>query len=219
MSPDPSWSLDGITTGTRSPQLSSWLFKLLKFYKMPRYVSNKIHFMFKLDKVSVTYIWRKLQHAVCAQVKALIHIDYVVVESLSHVQLFCNPMDQPARVLCPWDFPVKNTRVDCHFLLRNSSQSRDWTCISCIALESLPLSHHLVIQCSICITKNHFSWLEKEDLRKHKENGKMHFFWNWEETFKNTWYVGLHILSYSPNLAMYLEPSSFSSIAYVLLKE
>jgi len=24
---------------------------------------------------------------------------------------------QPARLLCPWDFPGKNTGVDCHFLL------------------------------------------------------------------------------------------------------
>ena len=25
---------------------------------------------------------------------------------------------EPARVLCPWDFPGKNTRVSCHFLLQ-----------------------------------------------------------------------------------------------------
>ena len=25
---------------------------------------------------------------------------------------------QPARLLCPWDSPGKNTRVDCHFLLQ-----------------------------------------------------------------------------------------------------
>ena len=25
---------------------------------------------------------------------------------------------QPARLLCPWNFPSKNTRVDCHFLLQ-----------------------------------------------------------------------------------------------------
>ena len=24
---------------------------------------------------------------------------------------------QPARLLCPWDFPVKNTGMGCHFLL------------------------------------------------------------------------------------------------------
>ena len=31
----------------------------------------------------------------------------------------CDPMDlQPMRVLCPWDFPGKNTGVLCHFLLQ-----------------------------------------------------------------------------------------------------
>ena len=29
----------------------------------------------------------------------------------------CNPM-QPSRLLCPWDFPGKNTGVGCHFLLQ-----------------------------------------------------------------------------------------------------
>ena len=29
----------------------------------------------------------------------------------------CDPMDyKPARLLCPWDFPGKNTGVRCHFL-------------------------------------------------------------------------------------------------------
>ena len=28
------------------------------------------------------------------------------------------PVDQPARVLCPWDSPGKNTGVGCHFLLQ-----------------------------------------------------------------------------------------------------
>ena len=31
----------------------------------------------------------------------------------------CNPMDcSPVRLLCPWNFSGKNTRVDCHFLLQ-----------------------------------------------------------------------------------------------------
>ena len=31
----------------------------------------------------------------------------------------CNPMDcSPTRLLCPWDSPVKNTGVGCHFLLQ-----------------------------------------------------------------------------------------------------
>ena len=39
-----------------------------------------------------------------------------VVQLLSCVQL-CDPIHrlQPARLLCPWDFPGKNTGVGCHF--------------------------------------------------------------------------------------------------------
>ena len=38
--------------------------------------------------------------------------------SCCHVWLFCNSMDCPARFLCPWDFPGKNTGVSCHTLLQ-----------------------------------------------------------------------------------------------------
>ena len=37
---------------------------------------------------------------------------------------------QPARLLCPWDSPGKNTGVGC--LSRGSSQPRDQTCVTCI---------------------------------------------------------------------------------------
>ena len=51
----------------------------------------------------------------------------------------------PARLLSPWDFPGKNTGVGCHFLLRGSSQPRDWThnsYVFCIAGRFfIPLSH------------------------------------------------------------------------------
>ena len=39
----------------------------------------------------------------------------------------------PARLLCPWDFPGKNTRVGCHFLLQIISWTRDWMHVSCTA--------------------------------------------------------------------------------------
>ena len=39
----------------------------------------------------------------------------------------------PARLLCPWNFPGKNTGVGCHFFSRESSPPRDWTWVSCIA--------------------------------------------------------------------------------------
>ena len=31
------------------------------------------------------------------------------------------PVLQPARLLCPWDFPRKNTGVGCHFLIQSST--------------------------------------------------------------------------------------------------
>ena len=33
---------------------------------------------------------------------------------------------QPARFLCPWDSPGKNTRVDCHFLLQGLFSAQEW---------------------------------------------------------------------------------------------
>ena len=40
---------------------------------------------------------------------------------------------QPTRLLCPWDFPGKNTGVGCHACLKGSSQPRDQTPVSCIS--------------------------------------------------------------------------------------
>ena len=39
----------------------------------------------------------------------------------------------PARLLCPWNLPGKNTRVGCHYFSRGSSQPRDQIRVSCIA--------------------------------------------------------------------------------------
>ena len=39
----------------------------------------------------------------------------------------------PSRLLCPWDFPGKNTKVGCHFLLQRIFPPRDRTPVSCIA--------------------------------------------------------------------------------------
>ena len=40
----------------------------------------------------------------------------------SCVRLFATPLtgSLPARLLCPWDFPGKNTGVGCHFLLQEN---------------------------------------------------------------------------------------------------
>ena len=43
-------------------------------------------------------------------------------------QLFCNPHGLSTRLLCPWDFPGKNTGVGCHFLLQRIFWPRNQTC-------------------------------------------------------------------------------------------
>ena len=40
------------------------------------------------------------------------------VLALTCVRLFATPCTVAPRLLCPWDFPVKNTGVGCHFLLK-----------------------------------------------------------------------------------------------------
>jgi len=40
---------------------------------------------------------------------------------------------EPSRLICPWDFPGKNTRVGCYSLLHGSSWQRDQTWVSCTA--------------------------------------------------------------------------------------
>ena len=54
-----------------------------------------------------------------------------------------DPMDY--RLLCPWNFPVKNTRVGCHFLLQGIFLTQGWNpCLLCLLhwqVDSLPLSY------------------------------------------------------------------------------
>ena len=67
-------------------------------------------------------MWAKNLHASQCLVTS------VVSDSLRPYGLY------PARLLCPWDSPGKNTRVGCHFSFsRGSFRPRDWTCISCLA--------------------------------------------------------------------------------------
>ena len=40
-------------------------------------------------------------------------VSYMCTQLLSHVQLFATPWTLPARLLCPWDSPGKNTQKNC----------------------------------------------------------------------------------------------------------
>ena len=66
-------------------------------------------------------------------------------QPLSCVWLFVTPWMQPARLLCPWDFPGKNTRVGCHALLQGifPTQGLNPHLLGLLhwQVDSLPLSH------------------------------------------------------------------------------
>ena len=76
---------------------------------------------------------------VSSQPKDQIHVFYVCLHcwflyhnhhfacALSHsvVSDSCDPIDQLARLLCPWDSPAKNTGVGCHSLLQGIFPSQE----------------------------------------------------------------------------------------------
>ena len=80
------------------------------------------HFDLKLDPEGMETAATTVEDSVCVRVSRL-----VVSNSLRPRGL------QPARLLCPWESPGKNTGVGCHFLSRGSSQPRNRTRVSCIA--------------------------------------------------------------------------------------
>ena len=52
------------------------------------------------------------------EVTSIAFVVVVIVESLSCVRLLWPHGQQPTRLLCPWDFPGKNTGAGYHFLLQ-----------------------------------------------------------------------------------------------------
>ena len=64
------------------------------------------------------------------------------INSVSPPQVWLEAKPQPARLLCLWNFPGKNTGVGCHFYSRGSSQSRDQTHISCISWIGRQILYH-----------------------------------------------------------------------------
>ena len=77
----------------------------------------------------------------------LLNVSYVRAQLLSHVRLFSTqPYGlQPARLLCSWDSPGKNTGVGCHFLLQGIFLTQGWNQrllhLLHLQVDSLPLSH------------------------------------------------------------------------------
>ena len=65
----------------------------------------------RIKKISVG-VCRYICVSVCVCARARAHVCSIVSGSLQFHEL------QPTRLLCPWNFPDKNTRVGCHFLLQ-----------------------------------------------------------------------------------------------------
>ena len=63
-------------------------------------------------------------------------------QSFSCVRLFVTLWVVAPRLLCPWDFPGRNTGVDYHFPLWGISQARDHTRASCVSSFGRWILHH-----------------------------------------------------------------------------
>ena len=59
---------------------------------------------------------------------------------------------QSSRLLCPWDFPGKNTRMGCHSSSRVSSRPRKLTSISCVSCMGSRILYHCA-NCEVNYTK------------------------------------------------------------------
>ena len=53
---------------------------------------------------------------------------------------------EPTRLLCPWNFPGKNTGVGCHFFFQGIFATQELNlCLLCQQANSLPLSQELML--------------------------------------------------------------------------
>ena len=76
------------------------------------------------------------------------HGGYCLEEKVSHsvVSDSLQPHGlQPSRLLCPRDFPDKNTGVGCHFLLQGSSRPRGWKHIFFISCIGRQIPYHCTL--------------------------------------------------------------------------
>ena len=67
------------------------------------------------------------------------HRTVVVVQSLRHVPLLATPCTLPSSLLCPWNYPGKNTPVGYHFLFHGIFLTYGLN--PRLLIDYLPLSH------------------------------------------------------------------------------
>ena len=64
-------------------------------------------------------------------------------KSLQSCPTLCDPMEQPTRLLHPWDSPGKNTGVGCHFLLQFMKVKRESEVTQSCPILSDPMDYSL----------------------------------------------------------------------------
>ena len=98
----------------------------------------------------------------------------------------------PARLLCPWDSPGKNTGVGCHFLLQGSSLPRDLPDpgIFLIQRSSQPrdrthisMSPALADRFLVLPEKSKFKRQWEENVWRHQGLGGERYFWKYQAIY------------------------------------
>ena len=86
----------------------------------------------KTDRYALVYLQRGIYSSGSEELQPHnLHMSYMLVPQLPNS---LRPHEQqPARLLCPWDSPGKNTGVGCHAFLQGIFQTMDQTRVSCIA--------------------------------------------------------------------------------------
>ena len=134
----------------RCPSSDEWIKKLWYIYTMEYYSAIKRNAF-----ESVLMRWMNLEPIIQSEVSQKEKNKYCnsLVHSLSHVWLLPPHRLQPARLLCAWDSPGKNTGTGCHFLLqeifltqgsnlglphcRQILQEAQWTWVQFSSVQSL----------------------------------------------------------------------------------
>ena len=92
-------------------------------YRLPKYVNGQ-YFYFKFTYFDwFNWLAHYYFQLICFTFKIETRITWclllLLLSRFSHVRLCETPeTPEPTRLLCPWDFPGKNTGVGCHFLLQ-----------------------------------------------------------------------------------------------------
>ena len=94
---------------------------------------------------------------------------HVCAQSLNRVWLFATPWTIATRLLCLWDFPGKNIRVGCHFLLQGIFPTQGSNRISCVSYIGRRVLYH----CATWETQTLWNYHSKKKKKMKFKNSSM----------------------------------------------